>query len=183
MGCILNKNQVHVIGDPKAGSESQDRGGSATSKTSKHSGDSGFDDDEAQLISDQMIIQRDILSMLLCQLFALSPGQLVIWSVGHLVSWSLGYLVSGSLCQLVTCPVTWSVGYWSAGLMVSWSLGQLVIWSVGWSSISFSLCLIHSSVPWLVSLTDLNLCCRMRQCEVKINTTNNKPKKYIHGHI
>lgn len=62
MGCILNKNQVHVIGDPKAGSESQDRGGSATSKTSKHSGDSGFDDDEAQLISDQMIIQRDILS-------------------------------------------------------------------------------------------------------------------------
>lgn len=64
MGCILNKNQVHVVGDPsaKTGSESQDRGGSATSKASKHSGDSGFDDDEAQLISEQMLIQRDILS-------------------------------------------------------------------------------------------------------------------------
>lgn len=66
MGCILGKNQVHIIGDPKAGSletdKSHDRSGSATSKASKHSGDSGFDDDEAHLISDQTIIQRDILS-------------------------------------------------------------------------------------------------------------------------
>lgn len=149
MGCILNKNQVHVIGDPKAGSESQDRGGSATSKTSKHSGDSGFDDDEAQLISDQMIIQRDILSMLLCQLFALSPGQLVIWSVGHLVSWSLGYLVSGSLCQLVTCPVTWSVGYLvsgSHGQLVTWSVGHLVSWLVFYQFFSVS----HSLISPLV---------------------------------
>lgn len=63
MGCLIGKNQVHVVSDAKRKGDldseslkSHDRNGSATSKTSRRSGDSGFDDDEAQLI------HRDILS-------------------------------------------------------------------------------------------------------------------------
>ena len=70
MGCSFGKNQVHIVNstDPKlAGKDvdpnkGPDRGGSATSKTSRHSGDSGFDDEDLPIISQQMAIQKNILS-------------------------------------------------------------------------------------------------------------------------
>jgi len=63
MGCVHGTNQVSVLGAQKPNKKDEDnkRDGSATSKASRHSGDSGFDDEEA-LVNEQMMIQRDILS-------------------------------------------------------------------------------------------------------------------------
>jgi hypothetical protein len=86
MGCGTS-NQVHVVdpqqpsdkrdgsanrrrnnktgpADPDAFSVASERGGSATSKMSRHSGDSGFDDEE-----EQKNIQREILSVYIMLFF------------------------------------------------------------------------------------------------------------------